>query len=105
MDLAEWLLEVQAREGLSEPLRQEAARMSDLLQQGVLPSLKAIERLRRTLTPPGPCAKLEHDGACVWLRRNPGEIMLPVAPVGERAMCPFEETKQADCPGYRRRRP
>jgi hypothetical protein len=70
-------------------------------RQGITPSGKTLEILSKSTTPAPPCSRVQYDGSCGWLRKYGAGYKLFVPPVGQRAICSFQDVFDK-CPGYRR---
>lgn len=74
---------------------------------GLVPSMRLMTELRRLTETDKPCARLQPDGSCPWLRLNArAEGLRPPGP-GERVLCHRRaigpiESSQKECPGYRK---
>lgn len=100
-DFADRLGEIIRNGALPEHVREKAKLTLDQWNQGITPSQKTLDFLAQETVPPSDCARILHDGSCVWLRKYGEGYNLSVPPRGERAMCTFTESFTS-CPGYKK---
>lgn len=86
-------------------VRTLAEHVGGLLLQGVCPAPRHLATLGRACGAKVAvrCSRMEDGGKCAWLRKHGTRLSLPVAPVGEPALCLFQG-KLRTCPGFRERR-
>jgi hypothetical protein len=102
-NLTEHLMEVIQNKDFSESTRILAQQTLVQWNQGIVPSPKTLNKIRKESTVPQPCARPEYTGSCEWLRKYGAGYKLTVPPVGEPAICCFK-TLPHKCPGYRKMR-
>ena len=101
MDLDEYLSGIANNPRMDAKVRDLAHRTLVQWRDGVIPSQKVLKVLKTANTKPHPCEKMEHDGACAWLRQSGAVYNLSVPPPGQRAICVFPNNPD-QCPGYRK---
>lgn len=103
-EFAEHLAELEADETLEPGERELVKSAREQWDSGIIPHSKLIARIGRIrkARSPTPCARIELDGSCGWLRKYGSGYNLPVPPQGEPAKC-FFGSLQPRCPGYKTR--
>ena len=105
MDWEEYLQDVVLDGHTPREILAEARRLLTQLQAGVIPSPRALERLRRALDADAVCGRLQEDGTCAWLRQNFRAVRLPPPQPGKPMLCNRKGSGPAghlfsSCPGY-----
>jgi hypothetical protein len=99
--MAETLESFRDDAALPAPIRRQAADMLDRWTAGITPAPSELRRLEQARGRVDSCARMQHDGACGWLRSSGRDHGLRVPPVGERAYCMFVGSFQS-CPGFQK---
>lgn len=87
----------------SDEAKAHAKAMLERWNQGIIPSGGDLKTLAKLTEKDPDCVRMEHDGACGWLRKYGKSYDLSVPPVGQKAMCLFRGCF-SQCPGYKKPR-
>lgn len=103
-NLSTYLEDIIEDQKLPQPVRDLAQDTLTQWNDGIIPNQKTLKRLSVATAPPPPCSRIKHDGSCEWLRKYGKAYNLPVAPIGEKAICCFGKKIMHKCQGYRKLR-